>query len=440
MMSTSPHRDRRPVKASVFQTRVEEGAPLTIVLGPATTDPVRADLTHQFGDTHARVVFYSALATTRFREQFESTSDNASTDRARFSVSTPGASVDGPDDPIADRRARVRVPSTARPDTPKIRAIVPLYGWRDAAKPRRGAHRAYTVERQLHGAALRVYIDRPWFSSGDAEQLAVLTWPGARAWMAAGKHELPSRIRSFVTQWGMDPIWASAPLTSVFRADHLRGAGHPADGNGFTLEEVERPGQPYPSDFFVDAALFTPTYDADQRLWYRDLHFADVTSYRPFVRLAVARFQPHSIAVQTDTGSLIRDTHLSRVILADFAQLSNDRFASATYYARERELVVSVSGIGYSASSERVGSSTMMVSLERRVSGEPDGWVTEVPDAPLSAATNPDGITVWQGRLPLPNIKVRRRRHRVVFREFEHLPSDTLASRARLVYADFLEL
>jgi hypothetical protein len=44
-------------------------------------------------------------------------------------------------------------------------------------------------------------------------------------------------------------------------------------------------------------------------------------AYFPFVRLALARYQPQSVP----------DAHLSRVVLVDFAQLVPNRSASVTF-------------------------------------------------------------------------------------------------------------
>ena len=54
------------------------------------------------------------------------------------------------------------------------------------------------------------------------------------------------------------------------------------------------------------------------RLWYCDLQLDAGASYFPFVRLALARYQPNSIAGE----------HLSRVVFPDFAQLVAERTAT----------------------------------------------------------------------------------------------------------------
>ena len=52
---------------------------------------------------------------------------------------------------------------------------------------------------------MRIYLERPWFSSGDGELLGVL--------LARGGDDNSARLREdqsgfpFVSKWGADPIW-----------------------------------------------------------------------------------------------------------------------------------------------------------------------------------------------------------------------------------------
>lgn len=133
-------------------------------------------LRHQFGDTRHRVVNYTAQATTRFREYF------------------PPAVADDDTNPISliKRRGPARrliVPSSRRPDPPDIAYVIPTFRWTDEVVPIRfgGGLQAQVLQgrrRTRHGGGLRVYIRRPWYSSGDGEQLGVVlqnqpwvTWP-----------------------------------------------------------------------------------------------------------------------------------------------------------------------------------------------------------------------------------------------------------------------
>ena len=65
------------------------------------------------------------------------------------------------------------------------------------------------------GNGLRVWLDRPWFSSGDGELLGVVLFgDGARF------TDIPARMLPMVTQWGIDPLWDTAlPKTKVQVSD-----------------------------------------------------------------------------------------------------------------------------------------------------------------------------------------------------------------------------
>ena len=77
----------------------------------------------------------------------------------------------------------------------------------------------------------------------------------------------------------------------------------------------------------------TPRFDGARKLWFCDIELEAGTAYQPFVRLALCRYQPHSIDGH----------HISRVVLADFAQLLPRRVATLRPLTRGR-LAVALSG------------------------------------------------------------------------------------------------
>ncbi|MBU9763552.1 hypothetical protein FR943_06815 [Mycobacterium sp. TNTM28] len=133
-------------------------------------------LRHEFGDTRHRVATYHAVATTRFREYF------------------PPKVIDGTEDghSLIQRsgpETQLVVPSSRRPDPPEVAYVIPTFRWTDEPMPVRtsgglGAQILLGQRRIRHGGGLRVYLRRPWYSSGDGELLGVvlqnqpwLTWP-----------------------------------------------------------------------------------------------------------------------------------------------------------------------------------------------------------------------------------------------------------------------
>jgi len=158
--------------------------------------------------------------------------------------------------------------------------------------------------------------------------------------------------------------------------------------------------------------------------------------------MGLARFQPNSLP----------HAHLSRVVLADFAQLTPDRAASVTFDS-PNSLSVTVSGFCYRKSSleaevpnqgnlasAQVHGNKIRISLEVQRIGTDLGWVP-VPksEVVLSPTDAPGGLTVWQGKMQLAanmgSVKLR-----LVIREYEAFIGGPEARiEERVVYADVLE-
>lgn len=250
-------------------------------------DFVRGDVRHEFGDTKHRWVKYRLTGTTRFREYFP-----ASVTADQTAITRVGDEV------------LVNILSSARPDAPRIRYIVPSWQWeQEPVDPT-----SWTKFRRTRvGGGLRVWMDRPWYSSGEGEKLAVvLLRPG---------DTLNERTSKRVSQFGKDPAWDSAtPQPTLTQASFANAVD--ADAN---LGLAEAPGGQ-----LVNVVAFEPEYDLKSRhLWFCDVDMSPKanTSYYPFVRLALARYQRHSIGW---------DTKLSPVIQTDFHQLVPSRTLTLT--------------------------------------------------------------------------------------------------------------
>jgi hypothetical protein len=229
------------------------------------------------------------------------------------------------------------VPSSAPPPAPQILYVVPTFGWvrsRDAD----GNQRSWR-----QGGGLRVWLERPWNVSGYGEMLAVVLPPAGLA-----------GDRRTVTQWGNDPIWQSAFVPGVAPGPGAfplaRRKGDPSGSwlpPGAPATEADQP----PGAFRVDLGLpgshapvvvapHDVTYDPERGLWFCDIEIDSGAAYWPFVRLALARYQPCS----TDGA------HLSEVVLADVMQLAADRSLVVRAAAGGRSRSVTLFGSGYEAS------------------------------------------------------------------------------------------
>jgi hypothetical protein len=244
-------------RSQVFENNINYGGADVLSFGPE--DP-EADLARQeFGDTKFREVTYHVMAATRFREQFVRV-DGADAQREEDKIILTRQT------PESERQKRI-VPSSARPEAPDVLYVVPLFGWVDPQETEDKHSKKKTVTRKRKGGGLRVYMRRPWFSSGDRELLGVVVWPRAGspeheesiACPAGQWLEIEKKVKPYVSQWGMDPIWRSDALRAPLTLDHfLNKEPMRAEPQGmFTLEELtpEQTG-PYDSRYLMNVAAF----------------------------------------------------------------------------------------------------------------------------------------------------------------------------------------
>ncbi|MGE3706055.1 MAG: hypothetical protein AB7I13_12320, partial [Vicinamibacterales bacterium] len=244
---------------------------------------------HQMGDTRHRIVDYRVRATTRYREYFH----------PQLTPAPDDLSVVGPTRTLS-------VPSSARPAKVIVRDVLPLFRWHEQTEP---GH-PFAL-RRTRKAGLRVYLERPWYSTGDGEWLGVI--------LAAGPD---TPVAETVSQWAADPVFRQQgpALRGVLPlADLLHLAGfddRPEPGRPVAPAALrplaDREGQPN-----AWVLPYQPEFSIDRGLWFVDVAFDPGTAFWPFVRLAVARYQPDSLP----------GLHLGPVTICDYAQLAPERTA-----------------------------------------------------------------------------------------------------------------
>lgn len=309
---------------------------------------LRADLVakkrHEFNDTRYRRIVYQLKATTRYREYLPPelrVETDLKTGETR-AIDTH-LTVEGPP-------AITWIPNSAPPPAPQILYLVPTFGW-TRTRADDGTARSWR-----RGGGLRVYLDRPWNVTGYGEMLAVVL-PPAGFTGDPDKDPADAPYKKYVTQWGNDPIRESpfvaglAPTRAAFplarwQPDPLGGWRPPGAP---TTEADQRPGSfqvtrlsppSLDASGAVEVAPHDVFYDDVRRLWYCDIEIAQGRSYWPFVRLALARYQPVSVD----------GAHLSDVVLADFMQLTADRWLTVRHGREGRIRQVTVYGFGYTDS------------------------------------------------------------------------------------------
>jgi hypothetical protein len=454
----APH--ELPCKAIAFKTPIRPYEDLA-VLGTTAAEFVLPgvgkvnvhDARHEFGDTRHRRVGYRFRASTRFREYFRP----ALLAPSATDALDDGQSVIGPTVPVS-------IPSTAQPAAPVVHSVIPLFRWSEGTEPEQPMSR-----RHARRAGVRIYLERPWFSSGDDELLGVLL-------AQAGNDTFgpPPDDQSgfpFVSKWGADPIWASAPVErramSMLQLDDvLHTAG---------LDDRWAPGRPVvaPAQLplvtmagkpVVTVVGYRPQYSESRKLWYVDVALDPGDHFWPFLRLAVCRYQPESIV----------GCHLSPPVRCDYVQLPPERTTSVSR-TDETHVRVVVSGpvgrrerLGHApdpieAMATAVDHNRMLIArLQRRDQkiasdlgwrtvatqklvlrghgplGHEAAWVGELDAGETIAFVRPesDGVAEW----------------RVVVEEWERLESDPTRistpfadidvprMEQRLIYADEVEL
>jgi hypothetical protein len=432
---TKPGPEDVAVTAAVCHTTIQPDEDLAVLadqdqdvpLPDGTIVHVHAAL-HHFGDTRHRQIDYRMRATTRFAEYFD----------PHLLPTLDDSSVAGP-------VHSTNVPSSARPGKPVVRDVLPLLRWHEETE----ANQPFALSRTRR-CGVRIYLERPWFTTGEGELLAVLLRRGADA--LSGDD---------VSQWGTDPVFeqqgpaarGTLPLVDVL---HMTGlddrveAGRPV--RPASVESlVDLPGQPA-----ATVLGYQPEYSAERGLWFVDIAVDPGPAFWPFLRLSVARYQPSSLP----------GLALSPIVKCDFVQLLPPRTALLSRPDAQHARVVVTGPVGIARGFNRDSfeqsvtlSRTMIARLEQRVPsvGTDLGWRT-VASAVLPVRGVDATMVSWEGALDLPTAIDPQRpgsnpNWRVIVEEWEALPADRQVAATqqavlveparygrRIVYADRLAL
>ena len=283
------------------------------------------------------------------------------------------------------------IPSTARPPAPDVRYLIPAWNWVTVQS-------ATSPSSSRVGNVLRVYLGRPWFESGIGELLGVVVAsppPGT---------VLPSGLQPFVSGFGSDPVFATGPVGTAKVTDFPLAVtqGHLAPARGAVRwHRLGRRRRP------------RGRLGRGPALWFADISIGAGQSYFPFVKLALVRYQPASLA----------GVELSRVVQADFIQLTPDRSMGLTYPSAT-EVAVKVLGPAYLSTTSRTTPDTMRAYLQLKAveTSDPDlQWVIDPaqPNGTLLTVTSlSESHTVWTGTVKLPKARGTIP-YRILVAEFE---------------------
>lgn len=257
----------------------------------------------------------------------------------------------------AQREVAVVLPSSARPDPVSVAWIIPAFQWNASRRPT--ALRP-TVTSQRTGGTLRIYLNRPWWSSGLFEELAIITRPARPG---------TGIVDQISSAWGRDPVIS----TSVALPDTRPGLAHFTNKSGFERDVLISEA----SGVTVDIARYAigsgqpdgpvSGYDATRDLWWVDVDIDVGNAYRPFVRLGLARYQ----------GNADPAIRLSGITVVDVVQLEPDRVATVNVpVAINQQTVratVTLSGPSYDVNAAGAGPGRAWLILEKNANPDPDG-------------------------------------------------------------------
>jgi len=269
-------------------------------------NPFKA-IRHLFNDTKHRRVNYKIIATTRYREYFYQL------------IEDKGSSF-----PLTRQSPLIKdviIPSSARPLAPQIEYVIPTFEWD------RKQNGNTILTGRLSG--LRVYLKRPWYSSGEGEQLAVVLYQKQDNVLTMAAPAPPANL---VTTWGSDPTKLSAPVPGGIAPTQESFVNIKPENKDNNLAVLEHPS------LKVCIVAFDVKYDAERQLYYVDMGLNILTAYYPFVRLALARYQRQSLR----KGGT--DCCLSAIVQADYIQIPAPRASSLQYGSSKNNITVAISG------------------------------------------------------------------------------------------------
>jgi hypothetical protein len=259
---------------------VDDGWSDSMAFPPSS--PLAERARHEFGDTRHRRVKYLIRATTSFREYLR--------------VNPPPGPLTR--DTAAGQEVELDVLNSARPLPPAVLYAMPTFDW-PTSPPAAG----WSQHVQMRGGGgLRVYLDRPWYQSGEGELLGIVL---------QDIDPLPDDQRS---RYGLDAIWSGAAPPEAVRLEPHHFPNH------VQTEQVSL-AQGGPGAVVVG---FSPEWDTTRKLWFCDIELdvgALPWNYWPFVRLAFVRHQPKSLD----------DAKVSKVVLSEFGQVAPERSLSLTW-------------------------------------------------------------------------------------------------------------
>jgi hypothetical protein len=253
-------------------------------------------LAHSFVDPRARHLNLRAVSGSRFSGFFP---PPPNADLSRFEL---------PSGDFGALNATLWLPATVAPKAPDIDRLSPLFRWTSSGNITDGE---ISFQRK---SSTRVYLERPWHTSGEGELLGLVCWPpnllnqdaaeenaAASAAVRLTVCDLDNQLGKggrFVTRWGADPTRLSGQLDDLISADRFSDYSVKAHDLNLSFHSEPtsmRPGNRDVSSIKVSVLGYKPKLDPNEGLWFADVTIDHGAAYYPFVQLSMARYQPNAI-------------------------------------------------------------------------------------------------------------------------------------------------
>lgn len=350
--------EKLEMNANAFKLKIVRGPTAPVVFQPFTE-------AQEFGDTKHHAVTFDLVGHSPFKQYFPPNWPLASNpEGTRFTETKENAFT-------------VNVPASQPPAPPLVEYIVPSFAW--AASKSTDGKTAYSSR---SGNWLRVYLRRPWFSSGNGEKLAVVLLSASNTNNYAA---MPDKIRQNTTRLGADPVIKAGDVPNVVTTANFLGGEAAVSGLSVpTIKGATASIVPYPVQ-----------YDSDKQMWYADIAVNVGLTYTPFVRLALARYQRFALS----------GMNLSSLVVADIMQVQANRSATVTFIDANNRIRATVVGpIGETIA----GPNKLFGTIEEKVGADDEtGWRTVMANGkelsreiPITAPTFIPGLIATPIRPP----------------------------------------
>lgn len=252
------------------------------------------------------------------------------------------------------------IPNSAPPPPPSVAGVLPAFS-------RTTTVDGDTVTVVHEGQSMRIWLERPWYRSGPGELLGVLV--GADSGTVVAR----------------DPLSPSGPSDPITLAD-------------LPAAVATRTGV-FPG---VDVAGHEVHFDGSTGRWFADVVISADIGYRPFVKLALVRFQPESVD----------QAHVGESVVSEPVRVGPSR--TTTVVRNGTDLVVTVVG-------RELGNEVLLTVQESDadIADPALSWRDVGSAVVLVAGPAADpGSTSWTTTLPMP---ISERPIRVVIEDAELL-------------------